>query len=296
MSSINKIHIGFSESYIKYNSESNIEYYNRYSASNKLVCYAKLEPNTSYSIHKIDTTTNNIFIVGLSIIDLRKFNDRKLSNDECNWDAVYKYDDNEIHQFTTSETGVYCFIYFADNAESDTKIMLNEGDTIAEYEPPSIISDRYGGFKFNEDGRIVSILEMATPPDISAPRRPYNPKIDDTHGGRVYIPRVPPTLTTPPDISAPRRPYNPKIDDTHGGRVYIPRVPPTLKIGAFANMSRLKSIVIPPSVEELNNTAFSNSNLKCVYVSETTKCDNLNVDDKCVIKRYSLNQNESSDA
>ncbi len=108
-----------------------------YGESAVLACYyADLEPNTTYTIQRIDTSTR--FRVALSSQDLKYLSASSDTSVSSPFSWGYKADSssNPI-TFTTTSTATHLVVYYTNNSEYTTRVMLNEGSSIEPYEAPT---------------------------------------------------------------------------------------------------------------------------------------------------------------
>jgi hypothetical protein len=99
--------------------------------------YADLKPNTTYTIQRVDTSTR--FRLGLTSRDIKYLSATSgTSIDKSLWAWGYRADSSEPITFTTTDTATHLCVYYTNNSEYSTRVMLNEGDTIQPYEAPTI--------------------------------------------------------------------------------------------------------------------------------------------------------------
>ena len=102
--------------------------------ANRASYYADLQPNTTYTIQRIDTST--IFRIALTSTDVKYYT---ASSDT--WADVfswgYKADSSNPVTFTTGDTNTHLVVYYTYKSEYNTRVMLNEGSSIEPYEAPT---------------------------------------------------------------------------------------------------------------------------------------------------------------
>jgi hypothetical protein len=135
---MNIIHKKFERSAIVYIDSDNIVYKNNNASIGSATAYAKLEPNTIYSVQKLDSTTSGFFVVGLSNIDLRDKPVGDISTIDCEWESIYVFNDTEPHTIETTDKELHCFLFYTTSSEFNTRIVMNVGDTIESYTKPSL--------------------------------------------------------------------------------------------------------------------------------------------------------------
>lgn len=97
--------------------------------------YADLEPNTTYTIKRIDTSTR--FRLGLSAQDLKYLSSSSASSVTRPFAWTRQVDSSDAVTFTTDATAIHMVIYYTNNSEYNTRVMLNEGSSIEPYEAPT---------------------------------------------------------------------------------------------------------------------------------------------------------------
>lgn len=107
-----------------------------YGQEASLACYyADLKPNTTYTIQRNDTSTR--FRVALSSQDLKYLSASSDTSVSSPFSWGYKADDSNPITFTTGDTNTHLVVYYTNNSEYNTKVMLNEGSSIEPYEAPT---------------------------------------------------------------------------------------------------------------------------------------------------------------
>jgi hypothetical protein len=97
--------------------------------------YADLEPNTTYTIKRIDTSTR--FRLGLSAQDLKYLSSSSASSVTRPFAWTRQVDSSDAVTFTTNATAIHMVIYYTNNSEYNTRVMLNKGSSIEPYEAPT---------------------------------------------------------------------------------------------------------------------------------------------------------------
>ena len=92
--------------------------------------YADLEPNTTYTIKRIDESTR--FRIATYEYDVK-------TNTSTSAPVTQQWvlDNSDALTFTTRENDIHLVVYYTNNNEYNTRVMLNEGDTIQPYEAPT---------------------------------------------------------------------------------------------------------------------------------------------------------------
>ena len=123
--------------------------YAYYSSSTHIASYyADLQPNTTYTLSKIDTSSR--FRVATYTEDV------KLKNED-NQTALSQWwfaDEQTQITFTTGANDIYLVVYYTNNSEYNARIMLNEGSTAQPYEAPTNVIPHVGIWTVS-DGRLV---------------------------------------------------------------------------------------------------------------------------------------------
>lgn len=96
--------------------------------------YADLQPNTTYTIKRYDTSSR--LRLGLSSQDLKKLNAASQSVVSLPFSQGFKVDSDDTFTFTTGADDIYLVVYYTNTSEYDIRIMLNEGSIIQPYEKP----------------------------------------------------------------------------------------------------------------------------------------------------------------
>ena len=103
------------------------------STSNNYGCYfGKLNPNTTYTIKRLDTSSR--MRIGVANTD---YSTTYTMVDPANYTHTQIIDSNDSHTFTTNANTQYIVVYYTNTGETNIRIMLNEGTSILPYEPPT---------------------------------------------------------------------------------------------------------------------------------------------------------------
>lgn len=132
-------------------------------ASNLASYYADLKPNTTYTIQRIDNSTR--FRLGLTATDIKYLTATSGTTiDQSLWAWGYRADSSEPITFTTTDTATHLCVYYTNNSEYSTRVMLNEGYTIQPYEAPTIPF----GWYIDQDGQLTNseFIEMPSKPFV----------------------------------------------------------------------------------------------------------------------------------
>jgi hypothetical protein len=97
--------------------------------------YADLKPNTTYTIKRYDTSTR--FRIALSSQDLKMLSNTTGTQVTTPFSWGFRADSSDPITFTTGDNDIYLVVYYTNDSEYSTRVMLNEGDTIQEYEAPT---------------------------------------------------------------------------------------------------------------------------------------------------------------
>ena len=104
-----------------------------YGDSGALACYfADLEPNTTYTIQRIDSSTR--FRVATFTNDVKLLTG---SGNDTSIVQQWVMDSNSALTFTTGINDIHLVVYYTNNSEYSTRVMLNEGSTIEQYSAPT---------------------------------------------------------------------------------------------------------------------------------------------------------------
>lgn len=214
--------------------------------------FANLKPNTTYTIKRIDTSTR--MRVGFSNEPLYGYISSDGSSSYIS--NIYKtnsrrIDSNDPYTFTTNDTDIYLQIYFTNNSEFSTRVMLNEGTTIEDYvEPTEHLPSAW--YIDPDEGMTQDIFPPLLPEPLSKPFPPYAivNKGNDGFGPNEYA--------SLPDL------------------------------GAFANASELTSVKIPSTCKLIGITAFRNTKLTSVRLPDDCQYYPTSFPDGCVVNGGSI--------
>lgn len=268
-----------------------------------LACYyADLEPNTTYTIQRIDTSTR--FRVALSSQDLKYLSASSSTVISSPFSWGYKADDSNPVTFTTTATATHLVVYYTNNSEYNTRVMLNEGSSIEPYETPT----RY----FKNHWRLINgkLINNDLPEPIEeALSEPYPASLwrldsDDilTLNNEDWSPFPEPLdyLTPPypatiwyvdtdydlknallpePTLKAFMYPYPASLwyledEDLILLNIFLPDeilIPPEPEGGAFYNAESLEYVKIPRTVTSIGPDSFNGTKLKKVCISRNCK-------------------------
>lgn len=207
--------------------------------------YADLEPNTTYTIKRIDESTR--FRIATYEYDVK-------TNTSTSASVIQQWvlDSSDALTFTTRENDIHLVVYYTNNNEYNTRVMLNEGDTIQPYEAPT---RNLPSVWYVRDGRLVrdTLPEPLTGNYIQAPYPPFWWYVEN---GRL----------------------------THAG------LPEPLIDGAFSGCSELRAVSIPRSVKSIGANAFSGTALKRVRIASDCAYLKSSFPDGCVVEFYDQEQ------
>lgn len=196
-----------------------------YGDTSETACYyADLKPNTTYTIQCIDTTAR--FRIALTSTDVKYYaaNSATTAN-VFSWG--YRADSSNPVTFTTGDTNTYLVVYYTNNSEYSTRVMLNEGSSIEPYEAPT----RY----FKDHWRLIN---------------------DEL----VYD-----SMPEPIDYLTPPYPATMWYLDENN-KLMNALLPDILPMGAFALTTELQEIRLPESLEEIGPEAFYGSAIRRVAI------------------------------
>lgn len=107
--------------------------------NNYLVLFAELQPNTTYTVQRLDNSSRMRYGIGSKYDN---FYYATVTLENCFSQGAYP-DDSEPHTFTTSNDENFICVYVSNNSEKGVKVQLNEGAEIEEYSEPSIEPSKY---------------------------------------------------------------------------------------------------------------------------------------------------------
>lgn len=154
--------------------------------------YADLEPNTTYTIKRIDESTR--FRIATYEYDVK-------TNTSTSAPVTQQWvlDNSDALTFTTRENDIHLVVYYTNNNEYNTRVMLNEGDTIQPYEAPT---RNLPNAWYVRDGRLVRdvLPEPLLSKYISEPYPPFIwYVVDDDFGKRLYHYGLPDPIVLGPE-------------------------------------------------------------------------------------------------
>jgi len=207
--------------------------------------YADLEPNTTYTIKRIDESTR--FRIATYEYDVK-------TNTSTSASVIQQWilDNSDALTFTTRENDIHLVVYYTNNNEYNTRVMLNEGDTVQPYEAPT---RNLPNAWYVRDGRLVrdSLPEPLTGKYISEP-------------------------------------YPPFIWYVNNNKLTTSNMPSVVPQGAFCNCTSLAKATISPTVKYIGEYAFYNTALKQVRIASDCVYYPTSFPPNCEIKFY--NQEE----
>lgn len=226
-----------------------------YGQEASLACYyADLEPNTTYTIQRIDASTR--FRVALSSQDLKYLSASSDTSVSSPFSWGYRADSSNPITFTTGDTNTHLVVYYTNNSEYNTKVMLNEGSSIEPYEAPT----RY----FRDHWRLINgelvYNGMPEPLDYLTPPYPASMWRLDSDNDLV-------TLLFPEPLANFTPPYPASmwyLDENN--KLLNSLMPDVLPLGAFALTTELQEIRLPESLEEIGPEAFYGSAIRRVTI------------------------------
>lgn len=236
--------------------------------------YADLEPNTTYTIKRIDTSTR--FRLGLSAQDLKYLSSSSASSVTRPFAWTRQVDGSDAVTFTTDATAIHMVIYYTNNSEYNTRVMLNEGSSIEPYTAPT----RY----FKDHWRLINgelvRNSMPEPLDYLTPPYPVSMWRLDSDNDLVtlLLPEASPNFTPPYPASMWYLDENNKLMNS--------LLPNELKVGAFINCTALRNVSIPESVKYIGEYAFYGTALESVRISNACTYYPTSFPPGCVINFY----------
>lgn len=205
--------------------------------------YADLQPNTTYTIKRYDSTNRFRIATYSSNVSLLTLTSSTSVSSVQHW----VIDSNNALTFTTGDTDIHLVAYYTNASQYSTRVMLNEGDTIEEYEAPTL------------------------PP----------PWVWRVENGKLTHPNLPPLIQ--PRLSPP---YPPGIWYVENGRLTHSGLPETLNNGAFADCESLRVAKIPQTVRSVGEQSFMNTALTAVTISRDCEFSDTSFPPRCIINYY----------
>lgn len=248
-------------------------------SSNIASYYADLEPNTTYTIQRIDNSSR--FRLGLSAQDLKYLSATTYTEVQSPFSWGYKADSSNPITFTTTATATHLVVYYTNNSEYSTRVMLNEGSSVEPYEAPT----RY--FKswhlINDelvcDGMPEPIEQQFI---IPYPATLWRLDSDDilTLNNEDWSPFPEPIEYLTPPYPATMW----YLDDK--GKLETSLLPDSLPVGAFARCTSFSKIVIPEATKSIGEVSFTETALIDVTIAEDCSYYPTSFPEGCEIKHY----------
>lgn len=222
--------------------------------------YADLEPNTTYTIQRIDASDR--FRVVLTSQDLKYLTATSDTSVQTPFSWGYKADNSLPITFTTGSDNIHLVALYTTTSQYTTRAMLNEGSSIEPYEAPT----RY--FKNHWrliNGKLINndlpepIENNLTPPyPASLWRLDSNDILTLNSYDWTPFPESLPNFTLPYPASMWYLDENNKLMNA--------LLPDILPMGAFALTTELQEIRLPESLEEIGPEAFYGSAIRHVTI------------------------------
>lgn len=223
--------------------------------TNMVSYYADLEPNTTYTIQRIDTSTR--FRAALSSQDLKYLSASSSTVISTPFSWGYRADSSNPITFTTGDTNTHLVVYYTNNSEYNTRVMLNEGSTIEPYETPTRYFKDHWHLINGElvyDGMPEPIENNLTPPYPASMWR-----LDSDNDLVTLLFLEPLANFTPPYPASMWY-----LDENN--KLMNSLLPDVLPLGAFALTTELQEIRLPESLEEIGPEAFYGSAIRHVTI------------------------------
>lgn len=197
--------------------------------ASKACYYADLEPNTTYTIQRIDASDR--FRVVLTSQDLKYLTATSDTSVQTPFSWGYEADNSlpiTPITFTTGSDNIHLVAFYTNTSQYTTRVMLNEGSSIEPYEAPT----RY----FKNHWRLINgkLINNDLPEPIES------------------------NLTPPYPASMWYLDENNKLMNA--------LLPDILPLGAFALTTELQEIRLPESLEEIGPEAFYGSAIRHVTI------------------------------
>lgn len=274
--------------------------------------YADLEPNTTYTIQRIDTSTR--FRIALSQYDLKILkSDSGATFDGFTWG--YRADSSDTITFTTGGGNTHLVVYYTNNSEYTTRVMLNEGDSIEPYEEPTVdlptatwnlntnnelvhgmlpeplanLTPPYPAsmWRLDSDNDLVTLLfpealDSFTPP---YPASMWYIDVDDDLENALLPEPTPKAFMYPYPASL----WYLEDEDLILLNIFLPDellIPPEPEGGAFYNAESLEYVKIPRTVTSIGVESFKGTKLKKVCISRNCKYYNTSFPSDCEVIFY----------
>lgn len=231
--------------------------------ASKACYYADLEPNTTYTIQRIDASDR--FRVVLTSQDLKYLTATSDTSVQTPFSWGYEADNSlpiTPITFTTGSDNIHLVAFYTNTSQYTTRVMLNEGSSIEPYEAPT----RY----FKNHWRLINgkLINNDLPEPIESNLTPPYPaslwRLDSddilTLNSEDWtpFPESMKYLTSPYPASMWYLDENNKLMNA--------RLPDILPLGAFALTTELQEIRLPESLEEIGPEAFYGSAIRHVTI------------------------------
>lgn len=116
-----------------YNNNGTLDRYEYGNSDSSMACYyADLEPNTTYTLKKWDSSSR--FRVALYTNDVKSLTGSGYDYSITQW---WLSDSTDTITFTTGSTDIHLVVYYTNSSEYTTRVMLNVGSVAEAYEPPN---------------------------------------------------------------------------------------------------------------------------------------------------------------
>lgn len=216
--------------------------------------YADLEPNTTYTIKRIDTSTR--FRLGLSAQDLKHLSSSSASSVTRPFAWTRQVDSSDTVTFTTDATAIHMVIYYTNNSEYNTRVMLNEGSSIEPYTAPTRC--------FKDHWRLINgeLVRDSMPEPLEYLTPPYPASMWRLDSDNDLVTSL---LPEPSPIFTPPYPATMWYLDENN-KLINGLLPDILPLGAFALTTELQEIRLPESLEEIGREAFYGSAIRRVTI------------------------------
>lgn len=226
--------------------------------------YADLEPNTTYTIQRIDESSR--FRIALSSQDLKYLSASSGTTVSNVFSWGYRADSSNPITFTTGDTNTHLVVYYTNESEYNTKVMLNEGSSIEPYEAPT----RYFKSWYLDSNNLLLHDDLPEPIEglFSEPYPATFWRLDSndilTLNSEDWSP-----FPEPMNYLTPPYPATMWYLDENN-KLMNALLPDILPMGAFALTTELQEIRLPESLEEIGPEAFYGSAIKRVIIPNNT--------------------------
>ena len=226
-----------------------------------LACYyADLEPNTTYTIKAIDSTSR--FRVALSSQDLKYLSASSDTSVSSPFSWGYKADNSNAITFTTTATATHLVVYYTNDGSYTNRVMLNEGSSIEPYEAPT----KY----FKDHWHLVDdilVYDKLPEPIEDAFFEPYPASFWRLDANNILTLNNENWAPFPEPVEYLTPPYPATmwyLDENN--KLMNALLPDILPVGAFALTTELQEIRLPESLEEIGPEAFYGSAIRRVII------------------------------